>query len=164
MDNNGDQQQPTATRPGDQPVLRGSAAEVLAGPPTDVAMSATQAADTSSSETESKRQKKDEVSLATLDIAALPDGFKAGVTSAADGLAITQDVRAVEALVTKHHRAVVLYKDLLEKQEARLTGLERALPAAQANSVNSGKMATLANTAPELARREERTNERAANG
>ena len=51
--------------------------------------------------------------MQTLDIAALPDGFKAGVTGAADGLALTQDVRSVEALVIKHHQAVILYRDLL---------------------------------------------------
>ena len=96
-----------------------------------------------------KRQKKDQITLATLDLTALPEGFKASVTSAADGLVVTQGVRAVEALVTKHHRAVTLYKELLEAQEARLVSLERALPAAQLNSVNAGKMATLANQTAE---------------
>ena len=151
MDNNGDQQQPTATRPGDQPVLRGSAAEVLAGPQTDATMTVTQAAVVPPTETESKRQKKDKITLATLDLTALPEGFKAGITNPADSLAVTRDVRAVEALVTKHHRAVTLYKELLEAQEARLVGLESALPAAQANSVAAGKMATLASQGADAA-------------
>ena len=151
MNNNGDQQQSAATGPGDHPVQRGSAAMVLAGPPTDVAMSAAQTAVPAPAATESKKQKTDEVTLQTLDIAALPDGFKAGVTCAADGLALTQDVRSVEALVIKHHQAVILYRDLLIKQEARLAGLESALPAAQTNSSNAGQLASMASKTADAA-------------
>jgi len=84
-----------------------------------------------------KRQKKEESTLDTVDLDPLPDGFKDRVTVSDEGLALTQGVRSIEALVSKHHTALVLYRRLLREQaagqaklEARLRAMEVALPAA----------------------------------
>jgi hypothetical protein len=124
---------------GQYPDLRGSAAAVLAVPPADVSMSATAAAWSearTAEDTVGKRQKKEEVNIKDVDLGALPDGFKDSTTAAVDGLTLTRDVRAVEALLVKHHQAAVVYKrQLLEqaatqsKLEARLKAMETAVPA-----------------------------------
>jgi len=109
----------------------------------------------SAGDADKKRQKKDEVTLQSIDLSALPDGFKRSIVSAEDGLVLTQDVRAVEALVVKHHKAVLLYKDLLSQQsaaqyklEARLGAMEVALPAAsKQRSADASDLATTASTA-----------------
>ena len=104
------------------PDLRGSAATVLAVPQPDVAtpdvaMSAAAKSEAATAEdAASKRQKKDKVTLDTIDLDSLPDGFKATIVTADDGLVLTQGVRSLEALAVKHHQAAVLYRDTLRGQ------------------------------------------------
>ena len=128
---------PVATA--EYPNLRGSAASVLAVPQADVPMSATAAAEPKADAAGAvgERQKKEESTLDTVDLDPLPDGFKDRVTVSDEGLALTQGVRSIEALVSKHHTALVLYRRLLREQaagqaklEARLKAMEVAVPAA----------------------------------
>ena len=110
------------------PDLRGSAATVLAVP--DVSMSAQPDASTGAGETaDTKRQKKEKVTINSADLGALPDGFKDAITVAVDGLTLTRDVRAVEALLVKHHQAAVVYKSQLLEQAVTQSKLEARLKA-----------------------------------
>ena len=120
------------------PDLRGSAAAVPAAP--DVSMSATAATGSearTAEDTVGKQQKKDEVTYQNVDLSVVYDGYKDSIVDAADNLALTRDVRGVEALLVKHHLAVVLYQNQLVEQaaaqskfEARLKAMETAIPAA----------------------------------
>ena len=111
MDGQKDQQPLAATDAGHHPDQRGSAATVLAHPQTDASMTTANPGGAGSTGTgaEPKRQKKSEANLQGLDLTPLPEGFKAAITSPDDNLNLTQSVRALEALLMKHHQAVALY-------------------------------------------------------
>ena len=111
------------------PDRRGSAAAVLAVPQADVPMSATAAEGSearTAKDTAGKRQKKETVDLKDVDLEGLPDGFKDLITVAVDGLTLTRDVRATEALLVRHHQAAVVYKRQLLEQAATQSKSRRA--------------------------------------
>ena len=123
----------TSVGTGHYPDLRGSAASVLAVPPADVPMSATAAAVCPEARTAEdaagKRQKKEETNLDSLDLEVLPDGFRAGITVADGALELTQGVRSISALVSKHHQAAVLYRRTPKEQAAGQAKLDARLRA-----------------------------------
>ena len=57
-----------------------------------------------------KMQKTDEVAVNDIDLDPLPDGFKTAISVAKGQLELTQDISSVEALVVKHHAAVLTFK------------------------------------------------------
>jgi hypothetical protein len=93
-----------------------------------------------------KRQKKEEPTLESIDLEALPDGFRGNIVAADEPLALTQGVRSVEALVYKHHQAMVFYRRVLaehamsqSKLEARLKAMETAVPAVAKQHADEAK-------------------------
>jgi hypothetical protein len=117
------------------------------------------AAAAGSEDTAGKRQKKEESALITVDLDGLPDDFKVGITVADGPLALTQGVRSIEALVSKHHQAVHLYRRVLTEQaenqaklDARLKAMETALPvAAKQHATEAKDLAGQASVTADLA-------------
>ncbi len=92
--------------------------------------------------------------MENIDLTILPDGFTAGMPTALEPLALTHLAKGAEAMVIKHHRAIILYHQRLLSQSglitdlhARLSKAEACLPMIQTDASNAMREAQGANAA-----------------